>query len=118
MSPQPPKTPEAVKKVARLLAQNPGYAFCDDCLAQRLSMDRDLAWSAAIELGESEDFEVDVGVCSQCLDQIEKVAHVRWHHTEEKPDAPKRPRIRFTAAMALEEDEGSPDAEPGAEPTN
>ena len=107
------ETPEAIKKVARLLAQNPGYAFCDECLARRLSLDRDLVWSAAIELGQSEDFEVDIGVCSHCLDQIEKVAHVRWHHTEDQPDAPKRPRIRFTA-LALDDDES--ETGPGADP--
>ena len=111
-----PQTPEAVKKVAKLLAQNPGYAFCDECLAKRLSIDRDLVWSAAVELGESEDFEVDVGVCSHCLDQIENVAHVRWHHGDDQPDAPKRPRIRFTALTTDDEDEtGAP---PPAEDTN
>ena len=108
MSPEP-RTPEAVKKVARLLAQNPGYAFCDDCLAKRLALDRDLVWSAAVELGESEDFEVDVGICSHCLDQIEKVAHVRWRQTEDRPDAPKRPRIRFTE-LTLDDDDASSDS--------
>jgi len=45
------------------------------------------------------DFEVDVGVCSHCLDQIEDVAHVRWVPPREEPadDQPQKPRIRFVA---------------------
>ena len=102
------QSPDTLEKVARLLAQHPGYAFCEECLAHRLSLDPSVVWSAAVELGESEDFEVDIGICSHCLDRIEKVAHVRWLHGEDRPDAPKRPRIRFTA-LTTDDDEPGPE---------
>jgi hypothetical protein len=83
-------------------------------LARRLSLDPTTVWTAAVELGESEDFEVDIGVCSHCLDQIEKVAHVRWLQHQDQPDAPRRPRIRFTALTTDDDetDSGAADAEP------
>ena len=90
---------DALHQLATLLSSRPGYAFCNDCLAQRLSLQPSVAWAAAVALGASVDFEVDVGVCSHCLDQVEDVAHVRWVSQREEPteDQPHRPRIRFVA---------------------
>lgn len=91
--------PELLNRVAGFLSEYPGYAFCNDCLSSRLSLNPTVAWSAALTLGDSPEFEVDHGVCSHCLDQIEDVAHVRWElpSDEAKPNLPEKPRIRFTA---------------------
>jgi hypothetical protein len=87
-----------LQKLATLLSDYPGHAFCDECLAQRLAVKTDLAWSAALELAESPDFQVDVGFCSQCLDRLEDVAHVRWTSSTPEParGQAEKPRIRFT----------------------
>ncbi|MBI2203554.1 MAG: hypothetical protein HYU41_06875 [Candidatus Rokubacteria bacterium] len=89
-----PDTP-IVQRVATFLSAHPGHAFCGDCLAQRLRMDRRVAWTAALRLGESREFDVDVGICSSCLDRLDDVAHVRWI-TPSQPEAPSKARIRVT----------------------
>jgi hypothetical protein len=87
---------ETLNRLAVLLSDNPGYAFCNDCLAKRLELKLSVVWTAALELAESPDFEVDVGICSHCLDQIESVAHVRWIEKAAPPPGPTaKPRIRF-----------------------
>lgn len=94
--------PEVLNRVAAFLSEFPGYAFCNDCLSSRLSLNPKVAWSAAVALGDSPEFEVDHGVCSHCLDQIEDVAHVRWElpSDETKPEPHRKPRIRFTAGSS------------------
>ena len=94
--------PALLNRLAALLDQFPGHAFCSDCLAKRLSLRPSVAWSAAIALGESPNFQLDVGFCSECLDRPKDIAHVRWMDPAEDvaPEAPTDTRIRFTISRA------------------
>lgn len=90
-----------LKRVAEFLSRNPGHAFCDDCLAERVGLDRTIVWEAAEALSPSSEFEVDEGICSYCLKAIEDVAHVEWVKPDEdaKPhdthDSHGKHRIKF-----------------------
>lgn len=88
--------------MAAVLSEHPGHAFCKECLARRTGLDASVAWAAAVELGESSEYEVDEGICSHCLDEIEDVAHVEWvshvddHVGDRSPEPRPAHRIRFT----------------------
>lgn len=98
--------PEILNRIAYFLSEHPGHAYCSDCLARRTHLDASVAWTAAVELGETADYEVDEGFCSYCLDEIEDVAHVQWVQPAEEasPDAPAKPRIRFTLRPPSEDE--------------
>ena len=93
--------PHVLRRVAAFLSRKPGYAFCDDCLAKEVGLDRDVVWQAAGELSPSPDYEVDAGICSVCFTHVENVAHVEWQTpaTDAIPDAEpadeRRHLIRF-----------------------
>ena len=70
--------PLVLRRVAAVLSKKPGHAFCDDCLAEAVGLDRDVVWEAAGELSPSPDYEVDAGICSVCFTHVEHVAHVQW----------------------------------------
>ena len=95
-----------LNRIAALLDEFPGHAFCSDCLAKRLSLRPSVVWSAALALGESATFQLDVGFCSECLDRPKDVAHVRWMDPTEDvaPEAPSDTRMRFTIAREAQKE--------------
>jgi hypothetical protein len=78
-----PSDLEVRKRVAEFLSKKPGHAFCDDCLARGLGLERATVWAAAGELSPSPDYEIDAGICSVCFTHVEHVAHVEWTTPEE-----------------------------------
>ena len=90
--------PAIRKRVADFLSRNPGHAFCDDCLAERIGLEKAAVWAAASQLSPSPDYEVDAGICSACFTHVEDVAHVEWVQpgpaAEPEPETPKH-LIRF-----------------------
>lgn len=92
-----PPDPDLLNRVATLLSEYPGHAFCTDCLTKRLALEPGVAWRAAVALGQAEKFDLDVGFCSDCLDNPKDVAHVRWVDARQETNvAPPPPAVRFT----------------------
>jgi hypothetical protein len=88
-----------LKRVADFLSAHPGRAYCDDCLAAGIGIDKDVVWEAAEELSPSPEYEVDAGICSVCFTHVGDVAHVEWttpseESTAERAEHPKH-RIKF-----------------------
>lgn len=59
------------------LKEYPGHAFCDECLAERLGLERREIHRARIGLVGSTEFDQHVWFCSVCL-QLTHVIHVAW----------------------------------------
>jgi hypothetical protein len=73
---------------ARFLREHPGHAFCDECLAQRLTVTLREVRYARIALAGSAEFDQEIWFCSACLAH-KHVIHVAW--------------LRFDAPHATEE---------------
>lgn len=86
-----------MRRVASLLGDFPGHAFCQDCLAERLSVPGPTAWAAAKALAAGPEFELGAWFCSHCLDRPKDVVHVRWIQpaATSEHDRPERERFRF-----------------------
>ena len=86
-----------MRRVASLLSDFPGHAFCEACLAERLAVPGPVAWAAATALADGPEFELGAWFCSHCLDRPRDVVHVRWIQPVGTADAdrPERDRFRF-----------------------
>lgn len=86
-----------MRRVASLLNDFPGHAFCQDCLAERLAVPASAAWAAATALAAGPEFELGAWFCSHCLDRPKDVVHVRWIQPAATADSdrPEHERFRF-----------------------
>ena len=64
------------EKVVEFLCAERARAHCDDCIADRLSLNRrQQAYHVTSVLGLTRDYTRKIGTCSQCKDQMKNVTN-------------------------------------------